>query len=108
MKFLLIICAFLFSSKVFADEWTGRDKELHFLGGLGVSTVITAATKDETIGFWSGAAVGLAKEIYDYKVGGDASTKDFLVTVLGSFLGAKITGLYINSNGVFYTKKWDF
>ncbi len=108
MKFLLIICTFLFSSKVFADEWTGRDKEYHFWGGAGLASLVTLATKDESMGFWVGTTAGLVKEIYDHKKGGDVSGKDFIVTVVGSFLGAKITGVYINSNGIYYTKKWDF
>lgn len=107
-KYLLLIGFSLISVKSFADDWTGKDKNLHFLAGASISSLVTVATKDEKIGFISGVAMGLAKEVYDSKNKGDVSGKDFIVTALGSAIGAKITGLYISSDGIYYEKKWSF
>ncbi len=104
----LLLALLLCNTAVFADDWTGRDKELHFVGGFGVASVVTAVTKDENMGFLAGAAAGLAKEVYDDHKGADVSGKDLVVTIIGSFIGAKVTGLYIDSDKIMYTKKWSF
>ncbi len=108
MKKVLLLSLLLFNSAVFADAWTGKDKELHLIGGFGVASVVTAVTKDENMGFLAGAAAGLAKEIYDDHKGADVSGKDLVVTIIGSFIGAKVTGLYVDSEKIIYTKKWSF
>ena len=86
-----------------ADEWTGRDKELHFLGGAAVAAVVTTATRNEWTGFAAGTAVGLAKEIYDSTGRGEVSGKDFVVNALGAFVGAKFTGWVITRDSITYT-----
>lgn len=86
-----------------ADEWTGRDKNLHFAGGAAIATAVTAATGNEWHGFLAGTAAGLAKEVHDATGRGQVSGKDFAVTALGAFAGAKITGLALGKNRVTYT-----
>jgi uncharacterized protein YfiM (DUF2279 family) len=84
-----------------ADEWTGRDKTLHFLGGAAIGAAVTLATDKPLYGIAAGAAVGLAKELYDtqHRDKHTPSTKDFAVTVLGAAVGS-YTGLVIRRNFV--------
>lgn len=109
-KILFGLIIGVISCSSFAESWRGRDKELHFAMGAGVSSLATLAFKDEEVGFWSGVAVGAAKEIYDYKhpKSHDASFKDFAVTALGAFAGAKITGLVVTKNSISYVHKWEW
>lgn len=102
-KLFLIVSLATTVNFAHADEWTGSDKNKHFIAGAVAASAITYYTKDETRGFMYGAAIGLAKEIYDAAGNGDPSFKDFAVTALGAFVGAKITGLYIvpQKDGVF-------
>lgn len=88
-----------------ADEWTGKDKQLHFVGGVAVAAAVTAATGDEWKGFIASTAVGFAKEVYDSTGRGQVSGKDFAVTALGAFVGAKFTGWALGPNYVKYTVK---
>jgi uncharacterized protein YfiM (DUF2279 family) len=88
-----------------ADEWTGPDKTIHFVGGAAIAAAVTAATRDEWKGFAAGTALGLAKEAYDATGRGQVSGKDFVVTMLGAYVGAKGTGWVITRNSVVYTRR---
>lgn len=87
-----------------ADEWTGRDKQLHFVGGAAIAAAVTAATHDEWLGFAAGTAVGIAKEIADEQRYGGASGKDAAVTALGALVGARFMGWALTKNGVTFTR----
>jgi uncharacterized protein YfiM (DUF2279 family) len=89
-----------------ADEWTGRDKDLHFAGGAAVAAAVTLATRDRDAGFWAGTAVGLAKEVYDSTGRGQVSGKDFVVTALGAYVGSRAAGWVITPRSVTYTMKF--
>ncbi len=91
-----------------ADDWTGADKSRHLLAGAFIAAAATAASRDEFTGFAAGTAAGLLKELHDAAGHGKPSTKDFLVTVLGAYLGAKLTGYAITPDGVAYTFHWRF
>lgn len=90
-------------SCAYADEWTGRDKEIHFVGGAAVAAAVTAATGNEWHGFLAGTGAGLAKEVYDSTGRGQVSGKDFVVTALGALVGARLTGWTLGPNRVTYT-----
>jgi uncharacterized protein YfiM (DUF2279 family) len=104
----IIIAAALAASSAtaLADEWTGTDKNLHFVVGTMAGAFVTAGTGNELHGLAAAAALGLAKEIYDEKRYGGASGKDFVITVLGGLVGAKFAGWAIEPNRVTYTIKF--
>jgi uncharacterized protein YfiM (DUF2279 family) len=106
MKRIIIAAAMLATAAAHADEWTGRDKELHFVGGAAIAAAVTAATGNEWHGFLVSAGVGLAKEAYDSTGRGQVSGKDFAVTALGALIGAKATGWAIAPNRITYTMKF--
>lgn len=87
-----------------ADEWTGRDKALHFVGGAAIGAAVTLATDKPMYGVAAGAAVGLAKELYDtqHRATHTPSAKDLVVTVLGAAVGSYATHLVIRKNFVGY------
>ena len=87
-----------------ADEWTGKDKTLHFIGGAAVGAAVTIATDRRDYGIAAGAAVGLAKELYDtqHRDKHTPSVKDFVVTVAGAAAGAYVGGLIIKPRFVGY------
>ena len=89
-----------------ADEWTGRDKSLHFAGGAAVAAAVTLATRDRDAGFWAGAASGLLKEVYDSTGRGHVSGKDFIVTALGAYVGSRAAGWVITPRSVTYTMQF--
>ena len=102
MKNLLIAIAML-PSLVCADEWTGRDKSLHFAVGAAVGGAVTIATDRRDYGIVAGVAVGLAKELYDsrHRATHTPSAKDFAVTALGAVAGS-YTGLVIRRQFIGY------
>jgi len=85
-----------------ADEWTGRDKTLHFLGGAAVGAAVTVATDKPMYGVAAGAAVGLAKELYDsqHRSTHTPSTKDLVMTIVGAAVGSYATHLVIRKDYV--------
>jgi len=85
-----------------ADEWTGRDKTLHFLGGAAVGAAVTMYTDKPMYGIAAGAAVGLAKELYDtqHRSTHTPSAKDLVVTVLGAAAGSYASWLIIRKDFV--------
>lgn len=87
----------------FADEWHGKDKQIHLVGGAAVAAAVTAATGNEWHGFLAGTASGLVKEVYDSTGRGQVSGKDFAVTALGALIGARGTGWALGPNRVTYT-----
>ena len=90
------------ASSAHADEWTGRDKNLHFVGGAAIGAAVTLATDKPMYGVAAGAAVGLAKELYDARnrATHTPSTKDLVVTVLGAAVGSYTTHIVIRKNFV--------
>jgi uncharacterized protein YfiM (DUF2279 family) len=83
-----------------ADEWTGRDKNLHFLGGAAIGAAVTLATDKPLYGVAAGAAAGLAKELYDARnrATHTPSTKDLVVTIVGAAVGSYTTHIVIRKN----------
>ena len=49
-KFLISLVLIAANSTVFADSWTGRDKELHAIGGAAIGSMTALATKDARYG----------------------------------------------------------
>jgi uncharacterized protein YfiM (DUF2279 family) len=105
MKHIIALTLALAATTAHADEWTGKDKQLHFVGGAAIAAAVTAATRDEWAGFAAGTASGLLKEVYDATGRGQVSGKDFAVTMLGAYVGAKGTGWVITRNSVVYTRR---
>lgn len=79
-----------------ADEWTGPDKEQHALAGALVGAGAALVFKSELHGVLTAAAVGAGKELWDAtSKRGHPSFKDFAVTALGGFIGARVSGLLV-------------
>ena len=76
------------------DKWSGKDKQLHFIGGAMAGSFATVITNDPWKGFYTGAAVGVAKELIDLqdKQNSTCSLQDLFATVAGSALGAYTAG----------------
>ncbi len=91
-----------------ADEWTGKDKTQHAVGGFALGSLTTALTKSKAAGCLMGAGVGLAKEAYDaqHPAKHSASFKDFAVTTAAGCLGAQFSGLFISPGAVIYRKEF--
>lgn len=95
-KILLLSSLMIMNNFAHADDWTGKDKEQHFIAGAVAASLFTTYKRNEFQGFIFGTAIGLGKEIYDATTGrGDPSIKDFIVTSLGAAAGAKVTGFFI-------------
>lgn len=98
-----ILCGLLLTP-IFAhaDEWTGRDKAIHFLGGAAIGSAVTMATERPAYGIAAGAAVGLAKELYDtqHRSTHTPSAKDLIATVAGAAVGSYVTWLIIRKDFV--------
>jgi len=99
---ILAALALTLASSAHADSWTGRDKTLHFLGGAAVGAAVTLATDRPAYGIAAGAAVGLAKELYDtqHRSTHTPSSKDLVVTVLGAAAGSYASWLIIRKDFV--------
>lgn len=99
----LALAAFPAAACTTADSWTGPDKNKHVLAGVAIGSAGTLVFKDPHKGFLLGAAVGVAKEIYDRKHGGTCSLQDGVMTALGAAAGAYGTAWIIapRKNGVF-------
>ena len=98
-----ILCVLLLTPfLVHADEWTGRDKTLHFLGGAAIGAAVTVATERPAYGIAAGAAVGLAKELYDtqHRSTHTPSAKDLIATVAGAAVGSYASWLVIRKDYV--------
>ena len=103
MKRTVAVLAIVTAASAQADEWTGKDKQLHLIGGAAIAAAVTAGTGNELHGFLAGTASGLLKEVYDSTGRGQVSGKDFAVTALGALLGAKATGWAIGPNRITYS-----
>lgn len=104
MKTALLALALLCAPAI-AEDWTGKDKQLHLAGGIAVAAAVTAATGDEWKGFLASTAVGVAKEVYDSTGRGHVSAKDAAVTAIGALIGAKFTGWALSGNRLTYTRR---
>lgn len=85
-----------------ADEWTGRDKTLHFLGGAAIGAAVTIATNRQDYGLAAGVGIGLLKEVYDsqHRDKHTPSTKDLIATVAGAAVGSYASWLIIRKDYV--------
>ena len=91
------------------DPWLADDNAQHFVWGSMIAAGVAQRRRDEVAGFYAGAAVGLAKELYDHsqrKRGGVASWRDLAVTVAGAYVGARTAGFMLTSNGVIFVRRF--
>ena len=76
------------------DDWLGGDKRAHFLGGLIIGGVVSAASGSKTPGILAGCAVGAFGELIEvYRYGifsPHVSAKDFAAECAGGVAGAYI------------------
>lgn len=85
---------------VHADDWWGQDKAWHFAGTAALSSALTLSSRNPELGFWSGVAVGAAKEVWDLRhAGHDASVKDFAWSAAGAYVGSQGGGWMIRRSG---------
>ena len=91
------------------DPWIADDKAQHFVWGSMIAAGVAQQRRDEVAGFYAGAAVGVAKELYDYsnrKRGGVASWRDLAVTVAGAYVGARTAGFMLTANGFVFVRRF--
>ena len=73
-----------------ADEWTGKDKSLHFGVSAALGVAAYAQTHDRTKAFAWAIAPGVLKEIADSQSDGNQfSSKDLAWDALGAFVGVQ-------------------
>ena len=73
-----------------ADEWTGKDKSLHFGVSAALGVAAYAQTHDRTKAFAWAIAPGILKEIADSQSDGNQfSSKDLAWDALGAFVGVQ-------------------
>lgn len=88
------------------DAWTGPDKKKHFAVGAALGTAGTLAFNKPRDAFIFGAAVGLAKEVYDSRGNGTCSAQDFAVTALGAAAGAYGTAWIVTPNFIGFAARF--
>lgn len=76
------------------DDWFGGDKRAHFLGGVAVGGVLSAATGSRHPGILMGCGVGVFGELIEAAVDRGftprVSAKDFAAECAGGMLGAYV------------------
>jgi putative lipoprotein len=97
--FLLLACVCV-ARPALADDWTGRDKALHFgyslaFGACAQSLVLLGSSQRSWRQWLLGAGIGftpgLAKEAWDATGHGDPSLRDLAWDATGSLTGALLT-----------------
>jgi uncharacterized protein YfiM (DUF2279 family) len=112
-RFFIFALTIVASTAAQADSWTGRDKELHSIGGAAIGSLTTLATGKAVHGCAAAVGVGLAKELYDsrHQHKHTVSAKDFAVTAIAGCLAAAGTGWVIAprvNGGVDVSYQWKF
>ena len=86
-----------------ADEWTGRDKNLHALGGAMVASSVQQITGSRGLALAAGGIVAVGKELADMRMPGHTpSHKDAIVTFAGSLIATSVPGLSIGPGWIAY------
>ena len=71
------------------ESWITLDKQLHWFGGLILSSIFGLLFQNSFIGLFITCIIGLLKEVYDsfYPDKHTSSMKDFIVTTIGGIFG---------------------
>jgi uncharacterized protein YfiM (DUF2279 family) len=100
MKRIIASILALSATLAHADEWTGKDKQMHF--ATSVVWGAGARLMFPSLNDWQATAVGtipgLVKEIQDAtrRNGSGWSNKDLVWDIAGAYVGVKITGLIVS------------
>lgn len=109
MQKLLTTFFLLFSLNSYAckDTWDFQtDKQKHFAGSVVLSAAGTVYFQDPWKGFYFSTAVGVVKELHDFKVG-CPSFKDLGYDILGSAVGAYLgQNLFVSPTKIVYFKEF--
>ncbi len=97
-----------FAGPVYADAWTGPDKNQHAAIGAILGTAIAASSGSPLQGCVTAASIGAAKEIYDsfYPSKHSVSIKDFVVTAAFGCSFAYATNWVITNKEIKYSIKF--
>ena len=91
------------------DEWFGGDKRAHFLGGLALGGVFSAATGSHHPGVLMGCGVGVFGELIEAAIDRGftprVSAKDFAAGCLGGVV-AGFAGVYIAPNRIVWSRQF--
>jgi uncharacterized protein YfiM (DUF2279 family) len=105
-KILMMAALVAASFSAQADEWHGRDKQLHAIGGAIVAGSVHQLTDSRWAGFAASLAVGIGKELVDMRMPGHTpSLKDAVVTAMGGSL-VLVPGLSIGPGWISYRKEF--
>ncbi|HLP98446.1 MAG TPA: hypothetical protein VK149_08375 [Sideroxyarcus sp.] len=77
------------------DVWSGDDKNLHFAAGVAVAALVTTHSGDPDKGFYTGTAIGVAKEVEDALTSGECTLQDLAATAAGAALGAYLGSVFV-------------
>ena len=88
----------LLPTAVAQDPWFGEDKKLHFMGSAIMAAAIKEVGVNPNVAFITSVAIGVGKEVYDYKhpAKHSASYKDLIWDIGGAYLGAYTGNCYLS------------
>ena len=96
-----LVILLLSTHPVHADEWTGKDKSLHFGVSAALGVAAYSQTHNRTQAFAWAIAPGVIKEIIDsQQEGNHFSTKDLAWDALGAFAGVQAGHWMIGDNKI--------
>jgi hypothetical protein len=112
MKKAVFIALSIASMSAFADNWTGRDKELHAIVGAAIGAAVPEFSGRWAHGCAAATVVGVAKELYDsqHRNRHTPSAKDAVVTAMAGCFASNRTSLIIapTRNGAMISYKFVF
>jgi uncharacterized protein YfiM (DUF2279 family) len=85
---LMFIALAAYPKCITNDKWMGADKTKHLAVGAGIGAMSMLIFNDPEYAFFAGAAIGVAKEVYDSRGKGTCSLQDAAVTAIGAAGGA--------------------
>lgn len=77
------------------DIWNGDDKNLHFAAGVAMAALVTTHSGDPDKGFYTGTAIGVAKELEDALTSGECTLQDLVATAAGAAVGAYLGNVIV-------------
>ena len=97
----------LLSSITHADEWTGKDKQLHFAVSAALGVAAYSQTHDRGKAFAWAITPGILKELVDSQSEGNQfSVKDLVWDAAGAAVGVQAGSWIIGDNKVSWVKEF--
>jgi len=90
-----------------ADDWTGDDKNKHFVVSTVLSSAAYSVCENRTCAFAVAMVPGILKEVYDsQQEGNHFSGKDLAWDALGAFVGVQIGYWTFQANQISFSARF--